>query len=78
METAVELLSKIVEWKSDWMVEWTDGFEYPLDCYDYLSTCGANIDPYGPFGAFSVTKANAKMVHLWFHNMRVTICFQCP
>ena len=35
LETAVELLSKNVEWKSDWMVEWMDGFEYPLDCYDY-------------------------------------------
>ena len=35
-------------------------------------------DPYGPFGALSITKVNAKMVHLWFHDMGVPICFQCP
>ena len=26
----------------------------------------------------NVAKVNAKMVHLWFHDMGVPICFQCP
>ena len=39
LEWADGLLSKMLGdgWSG---VEWMDG--YPLDCYDYLSTCGAN------------------------------------
>ena len=29
---------------SGWMDGWMDG--YPLDCYDYQSTCGAKNDKY--------------------------------
>ena len=50
----------------EWVTGWMDG--YPLDCYDYYSTCGAKnsrgLGPYEKFLGFPLQRTGGNPVRL--------------